>query len=59
MTFLGLYPPTKGTATVNDFDIRTNMRAVRKSLGLCPQHDVLFDDLTCAEHIKFFCKVNI
>jgi len=54
---LGLFPPTSGTAIVNGFDIKINMPAVRQSLGLCPQHDILFDELTCAEHVKLFCKV--
>jgi ATP-binding cassette, subfamily A (ABC1), member 3 len=35
-------------------DIRTDILGVRNSLGLCPQHNVLFDDLTVAEHIYFF-----
>lgn len=26
----------------------------RKSLGICPQHNVLFPDLTVAEHIQFY-----
>lgn len=31
---------------------------VRGSMGLCPQHDVLFDDLTVKEHLDFFCKLK-
>ncbi|KAG1652003.1 ATP-binding cassette sub-family A member 3 [Nymphon striatum] len=54
----GIYPPTRGTAFVNDFDIRTNMADIRKNLGFCPQHDILFDDLTVEEHLKFFCTLK-
>jgi ATP-binding cassette subfamily A (ABC1) protein 3 len=39
-------------------DIRTNITAVQKSLGICPQHDVLFDTLTVEEHLWFFCKLK-
>ena len=39
----GLYEPTAGTAYVYDNDIRRKMDAVRESLGLCPQHNVLFE----------------
>lgn len=39
----GLFPPTSGTATINGHDIRTDMDVVRQELGLCPQHNVLFD----------------
>ena len=42
----GIYPPTDGTAVVNNFDIRSQIGKVRRSLGLCPQHDVLYDNLT-------------
>ena len=56
--FLGLFPPTNGTALVNGYDIRTDIKSVRDSLGLCPQHDVLFDDLTVEEHIEFFSLVT-
>lgn len=39
----GMFPPSAGTALINGFDIRTNMDEIRKSLGICPQHNVLFD----------------
>ena len=30
------------------------MGLIRKSLGLCPQHNMLFVDLTVIEHLIFF-----
>ena len=54
----GLYPPTNGTAIVNGFDIRDNITSVRGSMGLCPQYDVLFDELTVEEHLRFFCGLK-
>ncbi|KAI4457986.1 atp-binding cassette transporter subfamily a abca [Holotrichia oblita] len=54
----GMLTPTEGTAIVNGYDIRTNMSQVRDSLGLCPQHNILFDDLTVAEHLRFFSKLK-
>ena len=27
----------------------------RKIIGICPQHDVLFPQLTVIEHLKLFC----
>jgi len=54
----GFFPPTSGTAFVNGFDIRHDIEKVRTSLGLCPQHNVLFDDLTAEEHLIFFTKVT-
>lgn len=54
----GMFPPTSGTALVNGSDIRTNIEGVRQSIGLCPQHNILFDDLTVREHIIFFSKLK-
>ena len=39
----GLFPPTAGTASIYGKDITTDMDSIRESLGLCPQHNVLFD----------------
>lgn len=50
----GIIPPTSGSAYIYDKDIRTDLPEIRKSLGLCPQHNVLFGSLTCEEHIWFY-----
>ena len=34
------------------------MAQARKNLGICPQHDVLFQSLTCREHILFFALLK-
>ncbi|XP_076337701.1 ATP binding cassette subfamily A member 3 isoform X2 [Tachypleus tridentatus] len=54
----GLFPATSGTALVNGYDISNEILEVHSGLGICPQHDVLFDDLTVAEHLEFFCKLK-
>lgn len=54
----GFLPPSSGTAIVNGYDIREDISNVRSSLGLCPQHDVLFDTMTVEEHLTFFAKVR-
>ena len=50
----GLFTPSAGTARVYDQDIRTHMDDIRNSLGLCPQHNILFDLLTVREHLLFY-----
>ncbi|XP_066903690.1 phospholipid-transporting ATPase ABCA1 isoform X2 [Halyomorpha halys] len=50
----GLFPPSSGTAKINGFDIRTDMDEIRKNLGMCPQHNVLFNRLTVEEHLWFY-----
>ena len=54
----GLYPPTNGTAYVAGFDIRSQMDQVYRNIGVCPQHDILWDDLTCGEHILFYARLR-
>ncbi|XP_023714575.1 ATP-binding cassette sub-family A member 3 isoform X4 [Cryptotermes secundus] len=54
----GMITPTSGTALVGGFDVRTDIHKVRESLGLCPQHNVLFEDLTVREHLYFFGKMK-
>lgn len=54
----GMLPPSSGTAHVNGHSIRTDIGAVRGSVGLCPQHNILFDDLTVAEHIEFYARLK-
>ncbi|CAB1457509.1 unnamed protein product [Pleuronectes platessa] len=50
----GMFPPTSGTATIYGKDIRTDMDIIRLSLGMCPQHNILFQHMTVAEHILFY-----
>lgn len=38
----GLFPPTAGTVYIKGRDIRTDMDIIRRTLGVCPQHNVLF-----------------
>lgn len=54
----GMFPPTSGTAYLNGKDIRTEINEARVSLGLCPQHNILFDELTVKEHIIFFARLK-
>ncbi|KAM6900621.1 retinal-specific phospholipid-transporting ATPase ABCA4a [Xenentodon cancila] len=50
----GMFPPTSGTAIIYGKDIRTDMDSIRLSLGMCPQHNILFQHMTVAEHILFY-----
>uniref|UniRef100_A0A8D1EMA3 ABC transporter domain-containing protein n=1 Tax=Sus scrofa TaxID=9823 RepID=A0A8D1EMA3_PIG len=54
----GFYRPTSGKVYINGYDISKDMLQVRKSLGLCPQDDILFSDLTVSEHLYFYCVIK-
>jgi len=59
----GLLPPTSGDAIVYDdmgraMSVSNDLHSVRKSLGICPQHDVLYPDLTVQEHLVLFAIIK-
>ncbi|XP_034485230.1 ATP-binding cassette sub-family A member 3-like isoform X3 [Drosophila innubila] len=54
----GMFPPTSGTAIINGCDIRTNIEGARMSLSICPQHNVLFDDMSVGNHLRFFSRMK-
>lgn len=54
----GMLPSTSGTALINGYDIRTETKKARSSIGLCTQQNILFDELTVREHIQFFCGLK-
>jgi ABC-type multidrug transport system ATPase subunit len=52
----GLVEPTEGNAVIRGRSIRDphSLGIIRRSLGVCPQHNILFDALTVEEHLVFF-----
>lgn len=56
--FKGMFAPTSGEIYIHDYNIRTQLNQVRDLLGLCPQHNMLFTDLTVLEHLIFFARVS-
>lgn len=49
-----MFLPSEGGASICSFDIESEMDSVRKSLGVCPQHDILWNELTPKEHLQLF-----
>jgi len=62
----GLIPPDTSLLTgagdhgaaVYGHSILADMEQIRRSLGVCPQHDVLFENLSVREHILFFAQLK-
>ena len=54
----GMIPTSAGGASLYGRDINHDMDEIRTFMGVCPQHDVLFDDLTVYEHLEFFGKLK-
>lgn len=53
-TLTGLLEPTHGKAELDGIDILKHQEFFRENLGVCPQHNVLFDYLTVREHLELY-----
>ncbi|XP_068631847.1 phospholipid-transporting ATPase ABCA3-like [Battus philenor] len=49
---------TRGTVWVAGYDVRQHLHEARAHLGLCPQHNVLFNELTVREHLQFYARLK-
>ncbi|CAL1171712.1 unnamed protein product, partial [Cladocopium goreaui] len=54
----GMLPVSSGDAIVYGKSIRRDMQQIRKFLGVCPQHDVIWSGLTVREHLEFFAQAK-
>ncbi|KAF0711892.1 hypothetical protein As57867_004984, partial [Aphanomyces stellatus] len=54
----GMIPTTSGDATVHGLSLHNDLDVIRRSMGVCPQHDVLYPDLTVYEHLAFYGKIK-
>lgn len=49
---------TRGNVWVAGYDMTTQTQLGRAHIGLCPQHNVLFNELTVREHLEFFARLK-
>ncbi|GAB5372764.1 hypothetical protein AAMO2058_001692700, partial [Amorphochlora amoebiformis] len=54
----GLFPPSSGSVHLGTDDMIKDMDRFRRKMGVCPQHDILFDDLTVKEHLLFYAALK-
>mmetsp|Transcript_7258 Transcript_7258/g.9422 ORF Transcript_7258/g.9422 Transcript_7258/m.9422 type:complete len:560 (+) Transcript_7258:1-1680(+) len=54
----GLFKPSAGKATIAGFDLNSELSNVHEVMGVCPQHDILWDDLTAREHLVFYARLR-
>ena len=52
-----LAKPSDGGVRVAGFDARSQAGAVRASVGYAGHHDLLYDDLTPAENLRFYARL--
>jgi ABC-type multidrug transport system ATPase subunit len=55
---IGFLEATKGEAFIAGKNIRTDINEVYKSMGVCPQHDLIWETLTAREHLNFYGRLK-
>ncbi|KAL2515977.1 ABC transporter A family member 2 [Forsythia ovata] len=56
----GITPVTSGDALIYGYSIRssTGMSNIRRTIGVCPQSDILWDALSGEEHLYLFASIK-
>lgn len=54
----GMQRPTAGRVYVGGIDVRENPTALGNIMGIVPQFEVLWPNLTVEEHLDFYCRVK-
>ncbi|CAD6251450.1 unnamed protein product [Miscanthus lutarioriparius] len=54
----GFCKPTSGTAYIEGMDIRFDMDRIYTGIGVCPQDDLLWENLTGREHLLFYGRLK-
>ncbi|KNC47836.1 ATP-binding cassette transporter [Thecamonas trahens ATCC 50062] len=54
----GLFAPTGGDARIFGHSIVTGMAQIRAVMGVCPQHDILWGELTGREHLELYAGLK-
>jgi len=54
----GLFPPTGGDAYIYGKSILTEKDSIRHMMGVCPQHDILWGEMTAREHLQLFALLK-
>lgn len=54
----GILAPSDGSAKLCNFDLEDDLEEIRNIIGVVPQFDILWDNLTAEEHMRMFCKIK-
>ncbi|CAD5182702.1 unnamed protein product [Musa acuminata subsp. malaccensis] len=56
----GITPVTGGDALIYGYSVRSSvgMSKIRRMIGVCPQFDILWDELSALEHLHLFASIK-
>ncbi|TDG49387.1 hypothetical protein AWZ03_004255 [Drosophila navojoa] len=58
MMLAGITAPTSGIVTLEGLDMATAIQMGHYSLSICPQHNILFNELSAYWHIVFYSRLK-
>lgn len=54
----GIHEATSGESRLAGFDLKSQPEYALRSIGVCPQFDILWDELTVEEHLYFYARLK-
>ena len=54
----GLFDATQGVVEVNGWSLPNDAASIQRCLGVMPQHDILWGELTPVEHMQVFAAIT-
>lgn len=55
---LGFLEASAGAVLIDKLDTLSDMPFIYSIMGVCPQHDLLWESLTAREHLMFYGKLK-
>lgn len=55
---IGILPPTHNTASLLGLDILEDIEDARRFIGVVPQFDILWEDLTVRQNMQIYCRLK-
>jgi len=55
---IGFLQPTRGSGYIHGHSLSDELDAIYAQLGVCPQHDLLWEQLTAREHLRFYGRLK-
>ena len=55
---VGLVPPTSGSIEICGMDLSLDLNSIRRNLGYCPQHNIIWPTLSVAQHLRMYARLK-
>ena len=54
----GFIVPSSGSIVIEGHSVHSSMERIAGLVGICPQHDLLWESLTGREHLLFYARLQ-